>query len=98
MAEGTARTIREIDEIRDRIDAELDELGETLPPAETLRRRATFAAVGGAVTLLTLWFITHRLRVRLQDRRMRRIIRDAIEEANGSTPHGRGAVTETARR
>ncbi|MFN2557242.1 MAG: hypothetical protein ABR592_10320 [Nitriliruptorales bacterium] len=82
MSEGPARTMREIDEIRGRIDAELDELGEALPPAETLRRKATMAAVGAVTTLFTLWFVVHRIRIRLQDRRVRRIIREAIEEAN----------------
>lgn len=82
MGQGTARTMREIDAIRHRIDAELDELGEALPPAETIRRKAALAAVGGATTLLTLWFLVHRLRIRLQDRRVRRLIREAIEEAN----------------
>ncbi len=82
MSDGPARTIREIDEIRGRIDAELDELGEALPPAETLRRKAALAAVGAATTLLTLWFAIHRIRIRLQDRRVRRIVRQAIEEAN----------------
>lgn len=88
MGEGPARTMREIDEIRDRIDAELDELGEALPPAETLLRKAVLAAVGGATTLLTLWFIVHRIRIRLQDRRVRRLIREAIEEANGAPGTG----------
>lgn len=84
MSQGPARTMREIDEIRHRIDAELDELGEALPPVETIRRKAALAAVSGAVTLLTLWFLAHRLRIRLQDRRVRRLIREAIEEANGT--------------
>lgn len=87
MSEGPARTMREIDEIRGRIDAELDELGEALPPAETLLRKAALAAVGAVTTLLTLWFTVHRIRIRLQDRRVRRIVREAIEEANG-TPRG----------
>ncbi len=87
MSEGPARTMREIDEIRGRIDRELDELGEALPPVETLRRKAVLAAVGAATTLLTLWFTVHRIRIRLHDRRVRRIVRRAIEEANDS-PRG----------
>lgn len=82
MGESPAQTVREIEEIRDRIDSELDALGEALPPTETLVRRVAVAAVGGAIAVLSLWFLTHRVKVATQDRRLKRLVRQAVEEAN----------------
>ncbi|MDQ4129715.1 MAG: hypothetical protein M3133_01785 [Actinomycetota bacterium] len=82
MGESPAQTVREIEEIRDRIDSELDALGEALPPKETLIRRVGLVAVGGTIAVLSLWFLAHRVKVATHDRRLRRLVREAIEEAN----------------
>lgn len=86
MGENTAATVSEIEEIRGRLDAELGALQATLPPKDEIVRRLTYAAIGGAVTVLSLWYVGHRLRVRRQDRRVRRLVREAIEESNANRP------------
>lgn len=86
MGENTAATVSEIEEIRGRLDAELDALQATLPPKDEVVRRLTYAAIGGAVTVLSLWYLGHRLRVRRQDRRIRRLVREAIEESRANRP------------
>lgn len=80
MGESAAQTVREIEAIRDRIDEDLDALGETLPPPETLKKQAMLAAVGGVVAVFSLWYLSHRLRVRSEDRRVKRLVKEAIEE------------------
>jgi hypothetical protein len=82
----TAEKVREIEEIRGRLDAEIGALAATLPPKDEVVRRLTGAAVGGAVTVLTLWYLGHRMRVRRQDRRIRRLAREAIVEARPDGP------------
>lgn len=81
MGADPAGTVSDIEETRRRIDAELDALEAVLPPRDEVVRRLTYAAVGGAIAVLSLWFVGHRLKVRRQDRRMRRIVREAIGEA-----------------
>lgn len=83
MGESAAQTVREIDAIRDRIDRELDALGETLPPPETLKRQLALAAVGSVVAVLSVWYLGHRLKVRRQDRHVKRLVKDAIRELDG---------------
>lgn len=80
MGENSARTVREIADLRDRIDADLDALGEFLPPREEIAQRIVVAAVGGVVAILTLWFFGHRMKVNRQDRRIKRIVQDAVRE------------------
>ncbi|MFN2556275.1 MAG: hypothetical protein ABR592_05280 [Nitriliruptorales bacterium] len=77
MGANSAESVRnEIEASRQRIDTRIDELAEQVPPAETLKKPATAAAVGGVVAgVLGLW-----LRARLRDRRIRRIARQVVEE------------------
>jgi hypothetical protein len=74
---NSAESVRnEIEASRQRIDTRIDELAEQVPPAETLKKPAAAAALGGVVAgVLGLW-----LRARLRDRRIRRIARQVVEE------------------
>lgn len=81
MGASSHETVREIAEIREQLDADLDALSATLPPKETVIARLATAAVGGAITVLSLWFIGNRLRRRRQDRRIRHLVAEAIEDA-----------------
>lgn len=83
MGESAAQTVREIEAIRDRIDGDLEALGETLPPPDTLKKQVAVAAIGGVVTVFSLWYLAHRLRVRAEDRRVKRLVKEAIEELTG---------------
>jgi hypothetical protein len=81
MGADAAATVRDIEETRRRIDSELDALEASLPPRDEVMRKLTYAALGGAVAILSLWFLGHRMKVRRQERRVRRIIREAITES-----------------
>jgi hypothetical protein len=59
MGETAAETVREIEETRDRLDSEIHELEERLPPARVTKRVIGVAA-GGAV----LWFVVRRFKSR----------------------------------
>ncbi len=80
MGQDAAATVREIEAIRDRIDAQLEELGEALPPREQLVRRVAFAALGGLLAAATLWYLAHRFKVARQDSRVRSLVKQAILE------------------
>lgn len=62
MGQSTAETVREIEDTRNRIEADLRELEDRLPaPAVWTKRLAGFA-VGGGVGAATLWFAVKRVR------------------------------------
>lgn len=86
MGADPAATVKDIEETRRRIDAELDALEAVLPPRDELVRRLTYAALGGAVAVLSLWFIANRWKVRRQDRRIRRIVQEAIDASASIRP------------
>lgn len=56
MGENSAQTVREIEDVRDRLDGELRELEERLPPAHVAKRvgAALFTGTTGTVTF---WLI-----------------------------------------
>ena len=83
MGESATEKVREIEEVRDRLDAELDLLGQRIPPRDALVKRMAMAAAGGAAALFSVWFALHRVKIKLQDRRIRRLVAEALEEANG---------------
>lgn len=80
MGADPAATVKDIEDTRRRIDAELDALEAALPPRDEVIRKLTYAALGGAIAILSVWFLGHRVKVRRQERRVRRIIREAISE------------------
>lgn len=87
MGSKPAQSVRdEIDQTRQRIDIKLDQLADEIPPAETLKKPAALAAVGGvAAGVFVLW-----VKARIRNRRIRRIAREAIEEV--ARERGDGAL------
>lgn len=79
MGARSTRTVREIDEIRERIDSELDALEERLPP-EVIKRRALVVAGGIVLAVAGFWLVTRKVKSKAQDRRVRRMVREALEE------------------
>ncbi len=84
MGQDPARTVREIEAIRTRIDNQLAELADAFPPRDELVRRALLAATGAALAAFSLWFIVHRAKVNRRETRVKRLVKDAIRELNGA--------------
>ncbi len=84
MGQDPAATVREIERIRHRIDADLEELSEALPPGDELVGRAVVAAVAGVVVVLGLWYLVHRLKVGRSERRLKSLVKDALRELDGA--------------
>ena len=66
MGENSAQTVREIEEVRDRLDGEIRELEERLPPVHVTKRIAAVALTGTTGTV-TLWMFR-----RFRDRRRKK--------------------------
>ena len=60
MGQSAAATVREIEDIRDRLDAEMRELERRLPRPAVWAKRAAGVAVGGGVTGLVLMSVLRR--------------------------------------
>jgi hypothetical protein len=60
MGQSAATTVREIEDIRDRLDAEMRELERRLPQPAVWAKRAAGVAVGGGVTGLVLMSVLRR--------------------------------------
>lgn len=84
MGESPSETVREIEDIRRRIDHELDALGDSLPPKDEVVTRLALGATVGVVAVLGVWLIANRIRARRHDRRIQRVVRDAVQEAQSS--------------
>lgn len=80
MGQSPDETLREIAVIRDRIDGELDALGEALPPTDEMVRRLVVGAVIGAVTVLGAWYLLHRIERARHERRLKGLVREALHE------------------
>ena len=84
MGEGTAGTVREIQQIRSRLDGELDALQDSLPPTEDIAQKAA-AIVGGLVAaVLALWLLGRRMRTNREDERVKRLVREAMDERDAA--------------
>lgn len=59
MGQSTAETVKEIEDVRERLDGDLRELEDRLPPARTVKRIAAFGLTGTTGTI-TLWMIRKR--------------------------------------
>ena len=59
MGQSTAETVKEIEDVRERLDGELRELEDRLPPARTVKRVAALGLTGTTGTI-TLWMIRKR--------------------------------------
>lgn len=56
MGQSSAETVREIEDVRDRLDGELRELEDRLPPARTVKR-VTAGLLTGTTGTVTWWVI-----------------------------------------
>lgn len=80
MGESPDETLREIAAIRDRIDHELDALGDSLPPTDELVGRLAIGLAAGVLAALGMWYLVHRLGQAREDRRLKRLVREALRE------------------
>jgi uncharacterized protein involved in response to NO len=64
MGESAAQTVREIEDTRERLDAELRELEARLPSAAVWTKRLVGMVVGGGIAATALMFTVRRLRKR----------------------------------
>lgn len=62
MGESAAQTVREIEEVRDRLDGDIRELEERLPPVHVAKKVAGGLLVGGSGTVF--WWAVRRARKR----------------------------------
>lgn len=67
MGESAAQTVREIEQVRDRLDGEIRELEERLPPAHVAKKVAGGLLVGGSGT--AFWWAVRRMRKRKNKKR-----------------------------
>lgn len=67
MGESAAQTVKEIEEVRDRLDGEIRELEERLPPAHVAKKIAGGLLVGGSGTMF--WWAVRRARSRKSKKR-----------------------------
>jgi len=68
MGESAAQTVKEIEETRERLDAELRELESRLPAAAVWTKRMVGVVVGGGVGATALLFAVRRFRKRKKER------------------------------
>ena len=67
MGQSSAQTVREIEDVRERLDGELRELEDRLPPARTVKR-VTAGLLTGTTGTVTLWVIRRsRKRKKMKD-------------------------------
>lgn len=81
MGPDATATVDEIREIRQRIDGRLEALEASLPSRGVLVDNLALAALGGAAATLVGWYILHRWRLRRQDKRVKRLVREVLDEA-----------------
>lgn len=62
MGKSTAATLKEIEEVRHRLERDVAELSKRLPPPVTWAKRLAGLAVGGGVGGSVFWFVVHRVR------------------------------------
>jgi hypothetical protein len=79
MGQNAAATVREIEDIRDRLDAEMRELERRLPQPAVWAKRAVGVAVGGGVTGLVLMSALRRRRKKRRAVERTEIIRPVVQ-------------------
>lgn len=62
MGQDAAQTVKEIEEIRGRLSADIEELQERMPAPAVWGKRALGALVGGGVVASAAWFLLRRRR------------------------------------
>jgi len=79
MGQSAAATVREIEDIRDRLDAEMRELERRLPQPAVWAKRAAGVAVGGGFTGLVLVSALRRRRKKRRAARQAEVIRPVVQ-------------------
>ena len=76
MGENSAQTVKEIEQVRDRLDGEIRELEERLPPVHVTKRIAAVAFTGttGMVTLWAIKRMRNRRRKKKEPESMRAVV------------------------
>lgn len=64
MGEATAQTVKEIEEVRERLTGELEDLQDRLPASVSAAKRVAGVAMGGGLGGTMFWFVVRRLRRR----------------------------------
>jgi len=72
MGANAAETVREIEEVRDRLQSDVEVLEERLPAPAILAKRAAGIALGGGLAGAGFWFLAQRMAERLDDERVKR--------------------------
>ena len=67
MGQSSAQTVKEIEEVRDRLDGEIRELEDRLPPVHVAKKVAGGLLVGGSGTVF--WWIVRRARKRKEKKK-----------------------------
>jgi hypothetical protein len=71
MGEGSAATVREIEETRDRLDAEIRALEDRMPEPARLAKKAAGIALGGGVVGTAALFLLRKRRKRRKEEELR---------------------------
>ena len=85
MGESAAQTVREIEEVRDRLDGEIRELEGRLPPVHVAKKVAGGLLVGGSGTVF--WWVLRRARKR---KAQRKTMAPSVEAVIQVVPEGIG--------
>jgi hypothetical protein len=72
MGKSAAETVKEIEETRERLDADITELQERLPAPAVWGKRVLGVAFGGGVAGSMFWFGVRRLRKRRKEEKARK--------------------------
>jgi hypothetical protein len=72
MGKSAAETVREIEETRERLDADITELQDRLPAPAVWGKRLLGVAFGGGVAGSMFWFGVRRLRKRRKEEKARK--------------------------
>lgn len=85
MGESAAQTVKEIEQVRDRLDGEIRELEERLPPVHVAKKVAGGLLVGGSGTVF--WWVVRRARKR---KRQKKTLAPSVEAVIQVVPDGVG--------
>ena len=72
MGKSAAETVREIEDTRERLDADITELQERLPAPAVWGKRLLGVAFGGGVAGSMFWFGVRKLRKRRKEEKVRK--------------------------
>ena len=90
MGESAAQTVKEIEDVRDRLDRSLGELQSRLPAPAAAAKRLIGIAVGGGVGGSVFWFALRRIRSKRREASAAKTAREsAVAKARSLTSHAR---------